>query len=213
MVSSDIKPLCLFNEIQSQDEKLLLRLCHYIEVIMSSCSLCLLFWHVPWNHIKGKKRFSTHVNFAILLCSGFIFYFLHIFFILVTGAFIEIASFIEPECVFTMITWQCHILRLPIFCAIIGFSLLHLFLFLERCLATVYLSTYANSGAKFGLAATFIIIITLYLVSTLCIAFYLKRSIRRHKVVQVTSARDQTDVYFAQLSHQLSRNIPENTKR
>ncbi|KAI1716175.1 serpentine type 7TM GPCR receptor class ab chemoreceptor domain-containing protein [Ditylenchus destructor] len=243
-----------------------------------------------------------------------------------------------------MITWQCHILRLPVFCAIIGFSLLHLFLFLERCLATVYLRTYANSGRKLGIAATFIIwsiaiawnayivhdddlleykayclqttpnngsrmlqmlsallfidlcttfgdiilrivnnrqkkrknvdyslrksyqisenetttrviltlslvhsltftsyllatviarasfggagtalyttiieyvhlMITLYLVSTLCIAFYLKRSIRRHKVVQVTSARDQTDVYFAQLNQQLSRNIPANTKR
>uniref|UniRef100_A0A914XTV7 G protein-coupled receptor n=1 Tax=Panagrolaimus superbus TaxID=310955 RepID=A0A914XTV7_9BILA len=64
------------------------------------------------------------------------------------------AYHISPsECRSVIIRWKCLLLRIPGFSPIICFSLLHLFIFLERCCATFFLKTYENAPKRYGYAA------------------------------------------------------------
>uniref|UniRef100_A0AC35EUG4 Uncharacterized protein n=1 Tax=Panagrolaimus sp. PS1159 TaxID=55785 RepID=A0AC35EUG4_9BILA len=68
--------------------------------------------------------------------------------------FFQYAYHISPfECRAVIIRWKCLFLRIPGFSPIICFSLLHLFIFLERCCATFFLKTYENAPKRYGYAA------------------------------------------------------------
>ncbi|KAI1713301.1 serpentine type 7TM GPCR receptor class ab chemoreceptor domain-containing protein [Ditylenchus destructor] len=66
------------------------------------------------------------------------------------------------------------------------------------CLAKADLGTYISAIEGVHL------IISFYILATLCMASHLKRSLRQQTTVKITALREQGDVYFAQFSQQLS---------
>ncbi|KAI1705478.1 serpentine type 7TM GPCR receptor class ab chemoreceptor domain-containing protein [Ditylenchus destructor] len=134
-----------------------LRFCHFCEIILNLGSLFLIFTHVPWKRIKERKLPPIHINFTILLANGLLLYFIHTISVVASGTISEISHLLYSECAYTIITWKCLTVRTPSFVGVVGFSFLHLFLFAERCLATVYLKQYATHSAKFGILITLVI--------------------------------------------------------
>uniref|UniRef100_A0A915EEM5 Gustatory receptor n=1 Tax=Ditylenchus dipsaci TaxID=166011 RepID=A0A915EEM5_9BILA len=141
-----------------------------LQILLSAVSIVMVLRHFPLKKSKGRNLPTIHSNFTILLINGVLIYLIHAFFLLLAGVRMQIKHFFYPECSFTIVTWKCLVLRSPIFLTIVGISLLHLFLFLERCLATKYLKHYASHGAKFGIVAC----IAIWLASVCCNLYIVK---------------------------------------
>ncbi|KAI1713229.1 serpentine type 7TM GPCR receptor class ab chemoreceptor domain-containing protein [Ditylenchus destructor] len=128
-----------------------------IQATLSILSLTLLIWICivlfQNKHIISKRTAQLHTNLKILLISGGCFYAIHAIAVLSSDiAFVQIPFFNknDQECSYLTPTWKCLLVCVPMFLCVIGFTTLHVAMFIERCLATFYFSEYERRGPIIG---------------------------------------------------------------
>ncbi|KAI1731323.1 serpentine type 7TM GPCR receptor class ab chemoreceptor domain-containing protein [Ditylenchus destructor] len=70
-------------------------------------------------------------------------------------------KFVNP-CDYTIVTYKCLLISAPLYVCVIGFTCLHVAVFVERCLATFFLSEYARHGPVVGITLSAIMFLVAF---------------------------------------------------
>ncbi|KAH7695800.1 CRE-SRA-37 protein [Aphelenchoides avenae] len=94
-------------------------------------------WNIPY-----------HGNLKILAFVAAFFYVLHSALMIVVNVplLIQRSIIFSDPCSYGFTAWQCLLQEIPPYACVIGFTLCHLLIFLERAVATHFLRTYQNRG-------------------------------------------------------------------
>ncbi|KAH7701714.1 hypothetical protein AAVH_31148, partial [Aphelenchoides avenae] len=99
---------------------------------------------------KKSRRPVYHPNLKLMSIAAVLFYVLHALANVLRSGYYELIRYRSAAgpCFYAIPSWLCLLEEIPIFMAGLGFALSHTLIFLERCLATLWLKNYEQTGLK-----------------------------------------------------------------
>uniref|UniRef100_A0A915DPV1 Gustatory receptor n=1 Tax=Ditylenchus dipsaci TaxID=166011 RepID=A0A915DPV1_9BILA len=205
-----------------------LRICHFLEIVLNLLSIVLLIKHLPWKRLRDRRLPAIHINFTILFANGFVLYFVHAFFILVTAIVKELRHFVNPRynttkefssyyCFWKLYKGKIQDYSLlksyqiaengSITRILLTLSFIHSIAFTSYLILTCIGRNVLESSASLVYISVieFVhLILTIYILTTLCMATYLKGCAQLQTIVKIPTSKEQADVYFMQFARQIS---------
>uniref|UniRef100_A0A915E6U8 G-protein coupled receptors family 1 profile domain-containing protein n=1 Tax=Ditylenchus dipsaci TaxID=166011 RepID=A0A915E6U8_9BILA len=120
----------------------------------------MFFASIRYSSNNSKQTFALHTNLKVIFCGGSFFYVLHALcnFMLHFKYSVFYIFDLSNPCSYSMVTWECVLIRSPIVSSNVGFTFFHLVLFVERSCAFLYVKTYERLSTKAGGFAVFVMI-------------------------------------------------------
>ncbi|KAI1718962.1 serpentine type 7TM GPCR receptor class ab chemoreceptor domain-containing protein [Ditylenchus destructor] len=145
-----------------------LHIIRHVQVFFAVLALvvCVLNLFILCSSTESGNKMRFHSNLRILLIGALAFCILHslsVIFTRVPYLALFYTDFPDP-CDYMIIAWKCLIFRIPVYVSVVGFTLSHAALCLERAIATFSLHSYQKRSSIFGIFA----IVFMFLGAILC---------------------------------------------
>ncbi|KAI1730242.1 serpentine type 7TM GPCR receptor class ab chemoreceptor domain-containing protein [Ditylenchus destructor] len=155
LLSSGLIPAPLNNCSAAQivSHSVLLHIIRHVQVFFAVLALvvCLLNLFFLCSPTESGNQMRFHSNLRIILIGASAFCVLHslsVIFTRVPYLALFYTDFPDP-CDYMITAWKCLIFRIPVYVSVVGFTLSHAALCLERAIATFFLHSYQKRSSIF----------------------------------------------------------------